>query len=992
MRQLLTFCQILIFTLLSLFSYNSNAQTEKSNKEIEYCKAKIEEHFSVNPDSTWFYLNKYNTTAQQLKLWDQYVYSFMGMGNYSTYSRNVTLATKYLDNAESYLKKYEKELKANQSYDGCFKQLYILKAYMNTLLGDYIQAEQDVKSVMLNEEVNHSKDFYFDCLQRMVNILMMKDDNLAVKISNQAIDELVREGLINTDEASFNIWVYFNNTKGQAFNRDVKYAQTCQLLLNVLNAEQKRNITYYLPETCKLLSYAYAQQDKIDSALYYINIATQEVMKSNPNDLKVVNFNLAKADVLYLAKQYEQAEKDLLQNLIRQQENFDGRRSPYIARTFNLLGKINDATNRQTEALEYYQKALMHVSAKFKSKHWDRDPDLEDIRYKQTAIDILTAKSKTLMTLYRNTNNSKYLIEAYKVIELAKEASRLSYQEFNGEDNRQSWAQRNLGLYEQAIGLASTVYEKTKEKIWYEKALEYVEIYKAGLVQESLRKGGLAQVGGIPPADIELERKTQYQLHYYQQQKFIEEAKGADMNKDVLALFNRQDLMLTKRLDSLQQVFKQKYPLYFKFKYTLDIPSLVDIQKGMLDDKSALIEYFVGKDKLYVFGISKSSNTLAVKDIDKGFFKSVSNLRYSISDVKYSIEHSHDARAMFATEAHNLYNTLLKDALVQLPADINRLVIVQDGVTSYIPFDVLIEHPATGDDRYMDMAFVLQKYSVAYASSTSLLRQQQHYIKSSNPKMFGGFAPDYEFKYDPKLLSDNQAKKADLTRRFSRRDGLTVLPGVANEVQYIKEELGDGDIYLKESASERGFKAIANQYRIVHCAMHALLDDRNSLYSALLFTPVADSTEDNELTAAELYLMNLNCELVVLSACNTGYGELKRGEGGMGLSRAFMYAGVPSTVTSLWEVSDVSAQRIMTYFYRYLKQGYTKDEALRMAKLDYIKKDSNPVTANPFYWASLTANGDMKPMYGTSSLWRLYVGLGCLVALGGVFMLNRRNA
>lgn len=321
MRQLLTFCQILIFTLLSLFSYNSNAQTEKSNKEIEFCKAKIEEHFSVNPDSTWFYLNKYNTTAQQLKLWDQYVYSFMGMGNYSTYSRNVTLAAKYLDNAESYLKKYEKELKANQSYDGCLKQLYILKAYINTILGDYIQAEQDVKLVMLNEEVNHTKDFYFDCLQRMVNILMMKDDNLAFKIADQSIDDLVRENLIGTDEATFNIWVYFNNVKAQVFNRDTKYAQTCQLLLSILSAEQKRNITYYLPETCKLLSYAYAQQDKIDSALYYINIGTQEVIKSNPNDFKVVNFNLTKAEILFLAKQYEQAEKDLLQNLIRQQED-----------------------------------------------------------------------------------------------------------------------------------------------------------------------------------------------------------------------------------------------------------------------------------------------------------------------------------------------------------------------------------------------------------------------------------------------------------------------------------------------------------------------------------------------------------------------------------------------------------------------------------------------------------------------------------------------
>src|SRR5258706_3672618 len=117
--------------------------------------------------------------------------------------------------------------------------------------------------------------------------------------------------------------------------------------------------------------------------------------------------------------------------------------------------------------------------------------------------------------------------------------------------------------------------------------------------------------------------------------------------------------------------------------------------------------------------------------------------------------------------------------------------------------------------------------------------------------------------------------------------------------------------------------------------MHSLVNDENPMMSVMVFSSADDDTTDvNELTAIELYNMSLKSDLAVLSACNTGFGKLHRGEGIMSFSRAFSYAGVPSAVISLWQVPDKATSKIMVNFYKYLKAGESKDLALQHAKLD----------------------------------------------------------
>jgi CHAT domain-containing protein len=148
------------------------------------------------------------------------------------------------------------------------------------------------------------------------------------------------------------------------------------------------------------------------------------------------------------------------------------------------------------------------------------------------------------------------------------------------------------------------------------------------------------------------------------------------------------------------------------------------------------------------------------------------------------------------------------------------------------------------------------------------------------------------------------------------------------------------------------------RYRYVHLATHAVVDENHPALSRLLFAPESGSAEHGVLTLGDVYNLRLNADLVVLSACDTGRGEIARGEGIIGLTRGFLYAGARSLLVSLWPVSDEATTRLMLDFYTELLKGETKARALREAKLRNLTR--NPEHAKPFYWSSLVLVGDRR--------------------------------
>jgi len=129
--------------------------------------------------------------------------------------------------------------------------------------------------------------------------------------------------------------------------------------------------------------------------------------------------------------------------------------------------------------------------------------------------------------------------------------------------------------------------------------------------------------------------------------------------------------------------------------------------------------------------------------------------------------------------------------------------------------------------------------------------------------------------------------------------------------------------------------------------------------------------------------------MAVLSACNSGTGEMKKGEGMMSLARGFIYAGCPSIVMTLWQVTDKSSSELMTSFYKYLKRGKSKQEAMRLAKIDYLEK-ADDLTSNPYFWSGFVVLGDGSPIYNKTGF--VYWVIVIIVFAGALVFIQYRRS
>jgi CHAT domain-containing protein len=184
----------------------------------------------------------------------------------------------------------------------------------------------------------------------------------------------------------------------------------------------------------------------------------------------------------------------------------------------------------------------------------------------------------------------------------------------------------------------------------------------------------------------------------------------------------------------------------------------------------------------------------------------------------------------------------------------------------------------------------------------------------------------------------------------------------------------------------------ASDYNILHLAMHTRMNDDDPMMSNLVFSQSNDTLNDGRLYAYEIYNLQLNAQMAVLSSCASGFGNMLKGEGMMSLARGFIYAGCPSIIMTLWQVSDNSSADLMTSFYKYLKKGKSKQEALRLAKIKYLNR-SDDLKANPYFWSGFVCIGDGSPIYRKSAYyyWGLVIFGFILIVSGAQYYSYRKS-
>ena len=376
---------------------------------------------------------------------------------------------------------------------------------------------------------------------------------------------------------------------------------------------------------------------------------------------------------------------------------------------------------------------------------------------------------------------------------------------------------------------------------------------------------------------------------------------------------------------------------------TVEPLALKEVQE-FLDPETTLIEYFVTQTGILVWVIEKEKMQFVRVELPgeklAGLVKTLRESIFALGE-----------RDKFNETSAALYKHVLQPVLSHVRG--KELIIVPHDVLHYLPFHALI----SPDGHYL-----IEKYPIYYLSSASLLQFVKEKRKAGRERVLAFGNPD---------LGDPQK---DL--QFAELE--------AGEVRRLYPSSA---VYLRKEATEEKAKGLSSQYDILHFATHAELKEDDPLSSAVLLAK--DGKEDGRLEVREVFGMDLKASLVVLSACETGLGKLSSGDELVGLTRAFIYAGTPSVMASLWKVEDSSTAVLMASFYRNLRT-MSKVEALRQAQLEMIRGDARSAllarrgvggigrlgkvpetkrtsgdslavsTSHPYFWAPFILVGDGK--------------------------------
>ncbi|MFY9819860.1 MAG: CHAT domain-containing protein [Thermoanaerobaculia bacterium] len=412
---------------------------------------------------------------------------------------------------------------------------------------------------------------------------------------------------------------------------------------------------------------------------------------------------------------------------------------------------------------------------------------------------------------------------------------------------------------------------------------------------------------------------------------------------------------LRSRLDQIEEQERQleaeihaKYPHYAGVRYPT--PLRTQEIEGLLDDQTALLQYFLGKERSFLFVVTNgrlASYELPAADWIAGRVRSLR----SVLDKPNPL-----TKGRFCQEAAELYGKLLGPAARSL-AGKRHLLIAPDGPLYFLPFEALLTKTQGLEGPYEKLPYLLLDHTVSYVPSASVLAslrlpQSAPLAKGEKPKMFVGFADPVYGGY-----GGSPAAPAQVARlRGGPMPSLPPLPRSREEVEQLARFYpGNEMLYLGAAATKRNVteNALLKSARRIHFATHGLVNEIRPELSALALTPEGKE-DDGLLRVSEIFNLELTSDLVVLSACETGLGKQVIGEGVLGLTRAFLYAGAKSVVVSLWPVLETGTPALMKSFYRHLDDSGSKVEALRASKLDMIRGGQ----ANPSYWAPFILAGD----------------------------------
>ncbi|MCD4696163.1 MAG: CHAT domain-containing protein [Bacteroidales bacterium] len=634
--------------------------------------------------------------------------------------------------------------------------------------------------------------------------------------------------------------------------------------------------------------------------------------------------------------------------------------------TYFNIGELYQNMSELKTSLEYFQKILPLYFPSFHNENIFSNPEsIEDYPYNLIRI-ILFYKARSLIFLSETDtlNRLDYLESAYECYALADDIVEQMRIRINNYDDLLLHESLHANIMLEMSENALQLYTLTGEMAYFSKALEYMEKNKNMVLFVS---GSPAEANKINMPYKTEQTRIRLQNEYNLLKDIIS---NTDQTENIDSLNN---LLSDKKivLDMFIWKVSQTYPAFKNSIHHCNFNSISQVQKK-LKSNQAIIEYAemcgdwnYTPGKIFAIAITKNK-------VD--YFEINGQEAYKLITGYYNLISNRKNKPEIDSAGFNLYNLLLKP--IENLIENKELIIIPSQHISLIAFDALpVSFSEQGKVRYM-----IEEHTIWETFSVSAFLQENTFPK---------FADEQVLAMAPGFNKENKTQIAMLTKRDT---SLIDLAGAQAECIEISSFFST-KLITGFDATENTFKSLSGYYPVIHLSTHGVPDDSNETMVRLAFSKRNDNKDDGFLNMYEVFNLNLNADMVVLSACKTGIGELNRGEGNLNLAWAFTQAGAKSTVISLWDANDYASSVIMPAFYKYLAGGNTKPEALRKAKLEFIKL-SDDLTGNPYFWAGFAYYGDDSKINNTrtgisKAIRYIFIVLILLIALGAFIKWKR---
>ncbi len=723
------------------------------------------------------------------------------------------------------------------------------------------------------------------------------------------------------------------------------------LFLNELEVETNNQRLGYYKHI--FLAEAFTRISKFELALIEANTAKSiydEYFAPNTPMLMLYNYRVANINVTL--GHYDIALQYLLNNL-EIANNTKSISFEKLYQTYLLIGNIHYLKGNYRNCIAWLTTTIDKLSDININSTAAAYNILNERAFNSDIIDFFKLYADAARKLYHETNNINDLMVSLENYSKSIDYLKVFRLHMRNPESIHLESQKRISIIHEAVDAASKLFMITDNQDYLEKAFLYAENMKSFSLYSEIKGGEAMQFSGLPievkNTEIDLTRKIEaYSELIYEEKSRI------NPDKEVLRNYNESFFKLKDNYNSLLDSIERHYPKYFELKYNPKFITLKEVQEK-LKKNECIVEYVLSDSVLTTFVIDRKQINVLTQEIEPAFHVNCFAYYQLLQNQDFS-KNVRETYREYVTLGQMFYEVLVKPVLEV--TDSREITFVPDGAIMYLPFDSFITADVDKEYiNYRDLPYLIYDLSVGYSHSSTLLFSERIKTKSPHEKVLA-FAPEYE-----NLMDDDIPI---VWNRQSNPDFLMPLPGAKREVEYISKAV-PSEVFMDFEATERNFKQYASDYEVLHLAMHTIMDDENPMYSKLAFTrDFNDTTQDHNLFTYEIYNMKLNAEMVVLSSCSSGYGRMQKGEGMMSMARGFIYAGCPSIVMTLWQVSDHSSAELMSGFYKHLKKGKSKKRALREAKIDYITS-SDKLKANPYFWSAFMMVGNNSPLYRKST-------------------------